>query len=176
MILQGSAPNCAMCLQLRFAFRMENCMMALALRFCCSSKRLFMFITNRAILEHWNMRFGLHRIAFGFLRLHFTAPCYSSESLIRVVGRRICRAWKAGLGSQGSAEPLGFCRTALQQAFYYVKRSAEPSCRTPKVLQNSGEALGAQTRLLRTGFLPPNNRCTIDHLRWIDDCNEKAKV
>ena len=30
-------------------------------------------------------------------------------------GRRICRAWKPGPGPQSSAEPLGFCRTFLQQ-------------------------------------------------------------
>ena len=59
---------------------------------------------------------------------------------------------QAGLGSQSSAEPLGFCRAFLQQAFYYGKHSAEPSCGTAKVLQNSGEPVGARTHLLRTGF------------------------
>ena len=53
---------------------------------------------------------------------------------------------EAGLGSQSSAEPLGFCTTFHQQAFYNVKRSAKPS------LQHSGEPLGARTRALRTGF------------------------
>ena len=67
------------------------------------------------------------------------------------LGGRACRAWKAGLGSQsskGSAEMFstgGF--------IYCVKHFAEPSCRTPKVPQNSGEPLGARTRLLRTGLL-----------------------
>ena len=32
---------------------------------------------------------------------------------------------KTGFCSQSSAEPLGFCKTFLQLAFYYVKRSAE---------------------------------------------------
>ena len=67
--------------------------------------------------------------------------------------RRICRARKAGLGSQSSAEPLGFCTTFPQEGIYYVKRSAEPSCRTPKAPQNSGEPLRARICLLRTGFL-----------------------
>ena len=67
-------------------------------------------------------------------------------------GRRICRTWEAGLGSPSSAEPLGFCITFLQQAFYHVKRCAEPPCRTSKVPQKSGEPLGARTRLLRTGI------------------------
>ena len=31
----------------------------------------------------------------------------------------------------------------LQQVFYYAKAAAEPSCRTPKVLQNSGEGLAS---------------------------------
>ena len=39
----------------------------------------------------------------------------------------------AMLHLQSSAEALGFCRTFLQQAFYYVRRSAELSCRTPKI-------------------------------------------
>ena len=51
---------------------------------------------------------------------------------------------KAWLGSQSSAEPLGFYVRVLQQA-YYAKGSTEPSCTTPKVLQNS---LG--------GFGPPS--------------------
>ena len=34
---------------------------------------------------------------------------------------------KAGLGSQSSAEPLGFCITVLQHTFDYVKPSTEPS-------------------------------------------------
>ena len=46
--------------------------------------------------------------------------------------------WKVWLVTQSSAEPLGFCVRVLQQGFYYAKGSAEPSCRTPKVLQNSG--------------------------------------
>ena len=33
-----------------------------------------------------------------------------------------------------------------------AKRSAQPSCRTPKVPQNSEEPLRARTHLLRTGF------------------------
>ena len=44
----------------------------------------------------------------------------------------------AGLGSQSSGEPLGFCVRFLQQVFCYANPSAEPSCRTPKVPQNSG--------------------------------------
>ena len=62
----------------------------------------------------------------------------------------------AGPGKLGSEK---FCRTFLQQAFYYVRGSAEPSCRTPKVQQNSGEPLGAQTRLLRTGFFSSQQNC-----------------
>ena len=34
-------------------------------------------------------------------------------------GRRICRVCKAGLGSQSSAEPLGFCVRALQQGLAF---------------------------------------------------------
>ena len=44
-------------------------------------------------------------------------------------------------GAKGAflpAEPLGFCMRVLQGVFYYARGSAEPSCRTPKVLQNSG--------------------------------------
>ena len=47
------------------------------------------------------------------------------------------KSW--ALTPQTSAKPLGFCRTFLPQAFYYVKPSAQPSCRTPKVLRKSGE-------------------------------------
>ena len=43
----------------------------------------------------------------------------------------------------------------LQQVFYYAKGSAEPSRRTSKVPQNSGEGLGAWARLLRTVFFSP---------------------
>ena len=53
------------------------------------------------------------------------------------------QVWRAGLGSQSSAEPLGFCVRVFQQVFYYANGSAEPSCRTPKALQNSGEGFGA---------------------------------
>ena len=61
-----------------------------------------------------------------------------------------------GLGSQSSAEPLGFCVRVLQQVFYCAKGTSEPSYRTPKVLQNSGgRGLGAQASLLRTGLFPP---------------------
>ena len=38
----------------------------------------------------------------------------------------------------------------------YANSSAEPSCRTPKVPQNSAGEGGGPTRLLRTGFLLPN--------------------
>ena len=54
-----------------------------------------------------------------------------------------------------SAEPLVFCVSVLQQVFYYAKCFAEPSCRTPKVLQNSEGGLGARARLFRTGFFLP---------------------
>ena len=47
------------------------------------------------------------------------------------VGRRTCRVCKAGLGSQSSAEPLGFCVRVLQQVFY-VNPSTEPACRAPR--------------------------------------------
>ena len=40
----------------------------------------------------------------------------------------------------------------LQQAFYYVKRSAEPSCRTSKAPQNSGQHLEPRTRLPSSSF------------------------
>ena len=70
-------------------------------------------------------------------------------------GRRIYRAWKAGLGSQSSAEPLGFCKTFLQQALYYVKRSAEPSCRTPKALQNSENLWEPGPVFWGPAFFPP---------------------
>ena len=73
--------------------------------------------------------------------------------------RRICRVWEAGLGSQSSAEPLGFCRTLVQLTFHYVKPSAEP-CRTQKVPMNSA-AGGAGPRLLRTCF-PPKNSLSLD--------------
>ena len=51
-----------------------------------------------------------------------------------------------------------FCRAfrVLQNlsstGFLLCATFAEPSCRTPKVPQNSGEPLGARSRLLRTGF------------------------
>ena len=48
-----------------------------------------------------------------------------------------------------------FCRTfgvLLQNLSSTGFLLCEPSCRTSKVPQNSGEPLGARTRLLRTGF------------------------
>ena len=77
-----------------------------------------------------------------------------------------------------------FCRTfgffvrVLQQVFYYAIPSAEPSCRTPKVPQNSGGEGGARTRLSRTvfSFLPhlwstarcgPNDALGSSLLAWI---------
>ena len=78
-------------------------------------------------------------------------------------GRRICRVCKAGLGCQSSAEPLGFSRTLLQRTFYSAKPSAEPSCRTPRVPQNSGEEEGARTCLWRTGFFSSQHRQRLHH-------------
>ena len=61
---------------------------------------------------------------------------------------------------------FGFRRTFLQQAFCYVKHSAEPSCRTP-VPQNSGEPLGAQTRLLEDWhFFLPKQETTANWQGW----------
>ena len=79
-----------------------------------------------------------------------------------VIGRRICRSEKL-LGSQSSAEPLGFCVRVLLQVFYYANPSEEPCNRTPKVPENScGGGGEARTHLLWTGFSPP-----IDEGRFI---------
>ena len=84
-----------------------------------------------------------------------TPPFACTLSLL--FGRRSCTVCKAGFGSQSSAGPLGFCRVLLQQGLYYARPSAEPACRTPKKLQNSGEEGGGspdmsfEDRLL---FLP----------------------
>ena len=58
---------------------------------------------------------------------------------------------------QSSAEPLGFCRTFLQQAFYYVKRSAGPPAEPQRFRRILGNLLGARTRLVRTGFFSSQN-------------------
>ena len=50
-----------------------------------------------------------------------------------------------------------FCVRVLQQFDYYANPSAEPSCRTSKVLQNSAELGGAQAHLLRTSFASSQN-------------------
>ena len=55
-----------------------------------------------------------------------------------------------------SRQGFGVLQNLSSTGFYYVKRSAEPSCGTSKVPQNSGEPLGARTSLSRTGFFPPN--------------------
>ena len=57
------------------------------------------------------------------------------------LGEELAVPEKLGLAAKvlqnlsGSAEPL------FHKLFYYVKRCAEPSCRTPKVLRKFGEAL-----------------------------------
>ena len=63
-------------------------------------------------------------------------------------------------GLKSWARLTKFCRNFLQQAFYYMKGSAEPSCRssrTPKVPQNSVEPLGAWASFLRTRFASSQN-------------------
>ena len=68
--------------------------------------------------------------------------------------------WEKNLqGLKSWAWLTTFCRTLPQQAFHYVNPSAEPSCRTPQVPQNTGG--GAQTCLLRNGFFSPKLSQTI---------------
>ena len=91
--------------------------------------------------------------------LRSVPPCVAKLVLFTLflawenVGEEFAGSEKAGLGCQGSAEPLGFCVRVLQQVFY-----------TQEVLQNlpaepTGSADfwggGARAWLLRTGFFPP---------------------
>ena len=80
------------------------------------------------------------------------------QNLILKLGEEHAGSEEVGLGSQSSVEPLGgFCVRVLHQVLCYAHPSAEPSCRTPKVRQNSGGMGGAQTHLLRTGFFSSHN-------------------
>ena len=69
--------------------------------------------------------------------------CGCSESLCRKSSCAFFSPYqKLGLAPKVLQSP-----TFLQQGFNYAKRSAEPSCWTPKVLQKAGEPLGAPARL-----------------------------
>ena len=78
-------------------------------------------------------------------------------------GRRICRVWEAGHGSQSSAEPVVFYVRVLQQIFYYAKGSAEPSCRTPKGFGSRGPSFEDQLFFLPSRPLTEN----VQLLMWI---------
>ena len=68
------------------------------------------------------------------------------------MGEEFPGAEKLGLAPKVLQNLWGYAEPFFNRLFGYVKRSAEPSCRTPKVPQNSGEPLGARARLSRTGF------------------------
>ena len=73
---------------------------------------------------------------------YIATPSRNWEVLGEILGLPISQFFVADLAGPG--------RIFLQQAFYCAKRSAEPSCRIPKVLQNAGEPLGAPARLFMT--------------------------
>ena len=64
---------------------------------------------------------------------------------------------KAGLGSQSSAEPLGFfCVRVLQQGFLLRKKFRRTLLQNAKGSAEFWGGLGTQAHLVRTDFLPPN--------------------
>ena len=69
---------------------------------------------------------------------------------------------------QNSAEPVGFCRRVLRNLLHGRNPAAEPSCRTPKVLQN----FGSQAQLFRplskffSHFTNPPRTCFLSKDSW----------
>ena len=84
------------------------------------------------------------------------------------LGEKFSGSEKLQLGSQSSAQPLGFCARFLQQVFYYADSSAEPSCRIPKVPQNSGGGASGslEPSFEDRPFLPKSKRDLSEEYLW----------
>ena len=54
------------------------------------------------------------------------------------LGEKLAGSEKLGFALE-VLQHLGVLQNFLRQVFYYVNPSAEPSCKTPKATQNSGE-------------------------------------